>query len=132
MAFNDFFLYFGMVVIGLLLEDLARRLHFIITKTHYKEHHFTFGKYFFLLLFPLVAVFITTLRLGTTALSAFLICAAVGTFLEWLVGFSYYQVVGERLWTYHRYAIKKYTSFLSIPIWGLAGVFIWLLSRAIS
>src|SRR3989344_4498855 len=123
MAFNDFFLYFGMVVIGLLLEDLARRLHFIITKTHYKEHHFTFGKNFFFFFFFLLSCFF---------LSAFLICAAVGTFLEWLVGFSYYQVVGERLWTYHRYAIKKYTSFLSIPIWGLAGVFIWLLSRAIS
>jgi len=59
----------------------------------------------------------------------FLIFAGVGTALEWLVGFSFHMVMGQRLWTYYKYNINTYTSLLSIPLWGIAGVFFYLLVK---
>lgn len=66
---------------------------------------------------------------GLSVLQVYLVFALVGTFLEWIIGFMYRQIVGEKLWSYHRYAIAEYTSFLSIPIWGLAGVLFWVLAQ---
>lgn len=128
---NEFLLFVCMVLGGLLLELLARRMHYSLTKIHYKEHHFTWGKYLFFFSFPLVSLLILWSRAGWSFLQVFIIFALVGTFLEWIIGFSYYQIVGVRLWSYHKYAITKYTSFLSIPLWGLAGVIFWLLAKAL-
>lgn len=121
-------LYLLMVIAGLSLETIAVRAHYYLTKTHYKEHHFTFGKYILVLIMPLMASFYVIGKVPHL-LNVFIVFAFVGPFLEWLLGFSYYKIVGQRLWTYHRYSITHYTSFLTIPFWGLAGVLFWLLSQ---
>jgi hypothetical protein len=118
-----------MVIGGVFLESLIMKLHFYITKKHYKEHHYAFGKYVFFLSFPLLALLVIFYLTGQTTINVFLIFSFFGTILEWCIGYAYYQVVGQRLWTYHRYSIGSFTSFLSIPVWGLGGVMFWLLAK---
>lgn len=120
--FRVFLIYAIIVVFGVFLETGLRSIHYAFTKTHYKEHHFTLGKYLFYLLFPIVGLFIIFNQLGLSVLQVFVTFSVVGTVLEWLVGFTYHHVVGVRLWTYHKYALTRYTSFLSIPLWGFFGV----------
>jgi len=68
-------------------------------------------------------------KFGYSPLFVFALFAFWGTLLEGLVGFSYHMIVGQRLWTYHRYGIYGYTSLLSVPIWGLLGILMWFLAR---
>src|SRR5688500_9492232 len=112
------FIYIALVGGGFVLEVLVTKLHYRIFKKHYKVHHFTFGKYLFLLLAPFAGMMYAIKNGGSSLWLIFLIFAIVCTVLEWFLGWAYYQIEGQRLWTYHRYAIGKYTSFLSIPIWG--------------
>lgn len=52
--------------------------------------------------------------------------------LEWLVGFSYRVIMGENMWTYHRLELYGFTSFLSLPLWGLIGVVFLLLTQILA
>ncbi len=128
-AVNKFLLFFMLVAGGVLLEVIVHKLHCFLTKQHYKENHFTFRKYIFLLLFPFIATFTIAYLEGWAPLVVFVVFSFIGTLLEGLVGFSYHKVVGQRLWTYHKYSLTGYTSLLSIPLWGMAGVLFWLLAR---
>lgn len=124
---NPFVIFAVMIVVGVGLEWGLKTLHYRMTKTHYKEHHFTLGKYLFLLLFPLLGVFTSVNLVGLGVGAVFLKSAILGTVMEGLVGFSYHKVIGQKLWTYHKYSFGGYTSWLSVPVWGLAGVFFWLM-----
>src|SRR3989344_5279347 len=115
-ALNNLFIFLLIFVGGVFLEISASKLHHFITKTHYKEHHFTFGKYLFLLLFPTIASLLILNREGWSLIRVFIAFAVLGTALEWFVDFGYHKIIGQRLWTYHRYSIGKYTSFLSMPL----------------
>ncbi len=129
-ALTKFLFFFAIVIIGVLFEVVVRRFHYYLTKQHYKENHFTLGKYLFLLLFPLIATaIIFYIENELTVFKVFLTFGVVGMFSEWLVGMSYHKVVGQRLWTYHKYAIAEYTSWLSLPLWGLCGITFYLLAQ---
>lgn len=125
----NFYIFLGLIVGGLLVEVLFSQFHYLFTKKHYKKYHYSFSRYLFLLLFPLLATFFIFSQAGLKLLHVFLVFALAGTILEWLVGFSFHMVVGNRLWTYSRYSINKYTSLLSIPLWGLLGILFWLLAQ---
>lgn len=127
--FTIFVNFLLILVIGVLIEVAVSQLHFYMTNKHIKRYHFSYSRYFFLLLFPMVAAFVTFGQTGITLVKVFLAFALVGTFLEWLIGFSYHMVVGQRLWTYHRLGLNGYTSILSIPLWGLAGALFYLLGK---
>lgn len=124
-------IFFLLVVGGVLLEIILSQAHYYLTKKQYKKYHYTFGRYLFLLFFPILATIYMVGNGGTTLISVFLVFAIVGTLLEWLVGFSYHMVVGQRLWKYYRYSISTYTSLLLIPFWGLAGVLFYLIVKAL-
>jgi uncharacterized membrane protein len=126
---DNLYIYFFLILSGVILEEIAQKLYFRITKKKFKEHHFSLSRYVYLLLFPILAVFVITQSAGTHLFNIFIIFSLVGTLLEWLIGFFYHQIVGQRLWTYHRYSINGYTSLLSLPLWGLAGVLFWLLAK---
>lgn len=128
-VFNEFLLFLFLVVGGVVLEAIVEKLYFSITKKKFKEHHFSFSRYFYLLLFPILATIVIIQRNTSTLFTVFLTFSLIGTFLEWLIGFFYHKIVGQRLWTYHRYSWSGYTSWLSMPLWGLAGVLFWLLAR---
>jgi Putative ABC-transporter type IV len=124
---TDLLIFLVVFVGGVFLEIAVVRLHHAHIKTHHKEHHFSFAKYLLLILFPLIACGIILVKEGGDLVSIFIAFSVLGTALEWFVAFGYHQIMGQRLWTYHRYSITKYTSFLSIPFWGTAGILAWLI-----
>jgi uncharacterized membrane protein len=124
---TNLLIFLAVFVGGILLEIAAVRLHFALTKTHFKEHQFSLRKYLLLILLPLVACAIILNKEGWDLLSIFIAFSVLGTALEWFVAFGYHKIMGERLWTYHRYSITEYTSLLSIPFWGIAGILAWLI-----
>ncbi len=128
--FNESLLFFVFVAFGVFLEDIGNKLYKKIAKRPQRTIHFSIGRYLFLLLVPLLSVLFMTFIHGLSIIQAYILFAIVGTLLEWLVGFSYHQIVGQKLWTYHRYSLTGYTSFLATPIWGLAGVLFLLLIRS--
>ena len=124
-------LYISVVFLGIFLEILYDKIHFIFTKQHYKVHHFTLSKYIYLIFFPTLGAILIGAIYNKTVMAVFFIFAFLGTFLEFFVGWTYYQIEGQRLWTYNKYDIYKYTSFLSVPLWGFAGVVFWLAAKAL-
>lgn len=80
---------------------------------------------------PLVALFVLVFFKGISILEVFLLFAFCGPILEWLIGYAYHAFIGQNLWTYHRYAITGYTSFLTLPFWGIGGVLFYMLAQVI-
>ena len=68
---------------------------------------------------------------GPRVILFFLYSSVLGFILEYGVGFAYHKTLNRRLWTYSRLSINGYTSWLTLPIWGVAGVIFWLLSRSL-
>ena len=118
----------GIVVFGLVAESAFMTAYFRRTGHHYKEHHFLLSRYVMVLVTPLAAILVVASSAGWVLLNIVVVFAFMGTFLEWLIGWAYHHIVGQRLWTYHRYSIGGYTSLLSVPLWGLCGGLFWLLA----
>jgi hypothetical protein len=125
---TDFLLFIALVAGGVLLEVVLFKLFLSFVRSRLSAD-FILLKYCYLLSIPLLAVLVIMQRTGTVVLYVFFITSLVGTLFEFLAGFAYKRVTGERLWTYHRYTVSEYTSMLSLPMWGLAGVLLWLLAR---
>lgn len=125
------YLYFVILLAGWLLEVSFLRLYFYLTRNHIKTHHFSLSKYVVVLIPPILSTFLVVFLADKSVLLVLLIFAFVGTFFEWLVGYVYYSIVGSRLWTYHKFSIGPYTSFLSIPLWALAGGLFYVLAKTL-
>lgn len=124
-------IFLALIIGGLIIESVFAQFHYLVYNRHFKEYHFKFSRYLFYLLFPTLAIIFSFIYTSSTVIYIFLIFSLVGTALEWLAGFAYHMVVGQRLWTYHRFSIGGYTSFLSLPLWGLGGILFWLLQKLI-
>jgi len=122
-------LYLCLVIGSLLLEGALSKLYYLLTKHPHKTYHFSWGRYMYLLLLPLLATVYMAYQVNQSLIYVYFIFTFVGTALEWCIGYSYHQIVGQRLWTYHRYSINGYTSILAMPIWGMGGVLFWLLTQ---
>lgn len=123
---NRFLTFFALVVAGFILEVATSKLYYKLTNKPYRSYHYSFGKYLYFLLFPVVTILYFTAGSNENLLAIFVSFALLGTLAEWIIGFFYHKIVGQRLWTYHRYSIGGYTSFLSLPMWGLAGLIFYL------
>ncbi len=121
----------GLIIGGFVIESFMSQVHYFLFRKHIKEYHYRLGRYLFYLMFPLMAIIFSYFFAGTKVVFIFFAFSLLGTFLEWLAGFSYHMVVGQRLWTYHRYSFGGYTSLFSAPLWGLAGVLSWFLGKLI-
>ena len=124
----DFLLFIALVAGGVLFELILFKLFVVVVQPRSSTQSILL-KYCYLLSLPLLAVLVVMQRTGIVVLYVFVITSLVGTLFEWLAGFSYKHITGEHLWTYHRYTVSQYTSMLSVPMWGLAGVLLWLLAR---
>lgn len=131
MPFTYFFIYYLIItIVGVGIEIIFSNLYYRFTGSTYKKNHFYFGRYIFLISLPALAFLVITNQLGYSPLVVFTVFAVLGTVFEGLVGFAYHKIVGQRLWTYHRYSINGYTSLLGSPIWGLLGILTWLLAKS--
>ena len=95
-----------------------------------KTKRFLWREYIALLAAPLLGIIGLTLFMGIPPLLVFFTGLVVGPLLEWFVGWLYHRVLGIRLWIYERYPLPgRYTSYLTIPMWGFGIVFLWLIVR---
>ncbi len=122
--------FISLLATGVLLEDVLVKFYILLTNKSLRNVHFSLGRYAFLMLSPLLTILLFSIKQNINLTTIFISFSLAGTTLEWLVGYSYHQIVGQRLWTYHRYSLKGYTSLLSIPLWGLGGVLFWLMAKA--
>jgi hypothetical protein len=93
-----------------------------------KTKRFRWREYAALLAAPLFCVSLLVYQQGIKVFYLFVASAAVGLLLEYSIGLSYHKTLNRRLWTYNRYSLGGYTSWLVVPMWGVAGVVFWLLS----
>lgn len=117
-----------LIVFGFVAESLYFQNRILAKNKKLKTYHFNTGRYIYYLITPVTAL--TFAFIATTSIKllyVFFVFSLLGTFLEWLAGFAYHMIVGQKLWTYHRYSIGGYTSLLSMPLWGIGGVLFWLL-----
>ncbi|MBI2514748.1 hypothetical protein HYV91_00960 [Candidatus Wolfebacteria bacterium] len=89
------------------------------------------NEYLALIIIPILAVLTLSYLFNERILALFLISAFVGTLLEYLIGLAYHKTLNQRLFTYNRLSMGGYTSLLSIPIWGVAGVMFWFISKMV-
>jgi hypothetical protein len=125
-----FFLIAAVIILLLVLEAAGTKAYFRKTGRRYKEHHFQFSRYAIFILVPILTTIIFVYQEGWTFAKVAITFALASMFFEWFFGWAYHHIVGQRLWTYHRYAIQGYTSLLTLPIWAVAGGVFWFLAKA--
>ncbi len=80
---------------------------------------------------PLLGCLVLAAYYGMGMVYLFVASSVVGFILEYGTGLMYHKTLNRRLWTYGKYSIGGYTSLLTFPMWGVAGVVFWLLSRSV-
>src|SRR5262245_45181933 len=104
MIARGFIIFLTLAIGGGLIESFLARLYYSKLKK-YKKYHFAFSRYIYLLLMPMLGALVSFFMEGSSILRVFVIFALCGPIFEWLTGHAYYAMVGQKLWTYHRYAI---------------------------
>ncbi len=126
------FLYLCMIVISLSLDVLVEKVFLRYSKKKYKKHHIPLSRYVMAFILPLIVILLLAFHVDFSYLSIFILVAILGTLLELFAGWWSHAILGKKLWTYHQYKITTYTSFLSVPMWGVCGVLISLLYNVIN
>jgi uncharacterized membrane protein len=96
-----------------------------------KTKRFRWSEYMAILIWPVLFVVAFAYFFNVRIFILFLISSFVGFVLEYVVGLTYHKTLNRRLWNYGRLSIGGYTSLLSIPIWGVAGVIFWFLGKMV-
>jgi hypothetical protein len=96
-----------------------------------KTKRFELKEYVALLIVPTLTIIWLTFDYGIVIIYIYLLSAVAGFILEWSLGWAYHHALGARLWMYERLSLSGYTSWLAIPFWGIAGIFFFLLVKAV-
>ncbi len=96
-----------------------------------KTKKFRWREYIALLAAPLLCVAYLIYSYDIKVLYLFVASMVVGLLLEYGMGLFYHKTLNRRLWTYGRYSIQGYTSWLAAPMWGVGGVIFWILSNKV-
>jgi uncharacterized membrane protein len=97
----------------------------------YKTKKFRWREYIAIIILPVASVFSLALLYGDKIISLYVLSCAIGFFLEYVIGLTYEKTLNKKLWVYKRLSVRGYTSLLSVPIWGVAGVVFWFLSKMV-
>lgn len=92
---------------------------------------FRWSEYIAMIITPILFIVFLIIYYDFAILKMFIASSIIGFVGEGIAGFVYDKVLNRRLWTYNRLSIKGYTSFLSIPLWGIAGVIFWFISKLV-
>lgn len=125
----NFYFFLAIIIGGVIFERALQILYFRLQNRKQYNEKFSAKRYLYYLSLPFISVIFMSVKEGEKILEIFLAFAILGPIIEYLIGYFYHQIVGSRLWTYHSFAISGYTSWLSLPIWGLAGVLFWFLAQ---
>lgn len=96
-----------------------------------KTTNFRWSEYIAIIIAPIAFIIFLTFYYDFAILKMFIASAVIGFLAEGFIGFVYDKILNKRLWTYNRFSIKGYTSFLSIPLWGVGGVVFWFISKLV-
>lgn len=96
-----------------------------------RTKRFRWSEYFAIISLPIISIIIFAYFINFKIIFFFLLGSFFGFLLEYLVGLVYYKTLNKKLWTYEKFSFKGYTSLLSIPLWGIAGMSFWLLSKVL-
>jgi len=96
-----------------------------------KTKYFLWREYLAILIFPLIGVLAFALLIDIKVLILFIVSSFVGFILEYILGLTYYKTLNKRLWKYDRLNLSGYTSWLSLPFWGIAGVTFWFFAKVV-
>ena len=98
----------------------------------HKIKRFRWSEYIILLVVPVIGCLGLSYVYGIKIIYLFALSAIVGFTLEYSLGFAYHKTLNKHLWYYNRLSVGDgYTSLLTFPMWGVAGVVFWLLSQGI-
>jgi len=92
---------------------------------------FRWSEYFAIISLPIIFIIIFAYFINVKIIILFFISSLFGFLLEYIIGLTYHKALNKKLWTYDRLSFKGYNSFLSVPLWGIAGVSFWLLSKVL-
>ena len=96
-----------------------------------KTKRFKWSEYIAILIAPMLSILLFAYFINARIIILFLISSFAGSILEYGVGLTYEKTLNKKLWIYQQFSIDGYTSLLSIPIWGIAGVIFWFLGELI-
>jgi hypothetical protein len=93
-----------------------------------KTTRFSWIEYVLLWILPAVFVIAFSYLQDKRLLLLYVVGGCAGFVMEYIIGLAYHKTLGRRLWYYQRYALSGgYTSWLTLPIWGIAGALFWFL-----
>ncbi len=96
-----------------------------------KTKKFRWSEYIAILFIPVIGSLSLSYFYGKEVVYLFFISSIIGFILEYMIGLAYHKTLNKRLWTYDRLSVHGYTSLLTFPMWGVAGIVFWLISRSI-
>jgi len=97
-----------------------------------KTNGFRWNEYLAIIICPLLFILWLAVYVNPRIIILFISSAFIGLVLEYILGITYHKVENQKLWHYNdRFSINGYTSYLTLPIWGVAGVMGWFLSKII-
>jgi hypothetical protein len=98
----------------------------------HKVKRFRWTEYVVLLIVPVIGCLGLSYIYGIKIIYLFVLSAVIGFILEYSLGFAYHKTLNKHLWYYSRLGVGDgYTSLLTFPMWGVAGIVFWLLSQSI-
>ena len=92
---------------------------------------FRWSEYIAIIICPLISIAILIFTVDLMIFNLFIISMILGTSFEYLFGLVYEKTLNRKLWKYEKFSIHGYTSLLSIPVWGIAGVVFWFIGKSI-
>lgn len=97
----------------------------------HRTKNFKWPEYLAIVIWPIIFVLGLIYYFGLRILILFVLSSFAGFFMEYIIGLTYHKTLNKRLWEYRRLSVSGYTSLLSIPLWGVAGVLFWFLSKMV-
>lgn len=96
-----------------------------------KTKQFHWNEYIAIIILPVILIFALSYFVDARITVLFFVSCFLGFVFEYLTGLVYHKALNKKLWEYSRFNVKGYTSFLTIPLWGIAGVAFWFLSKMV-
>lgn|SRR3989338_1874196 len=97
-----------------------------------KTRKFLWREYLAIIILPLLCVIYLSIFVDIRILNLFLLSGFVGFLLEYVIGLTFHKTLNRRLWEYKFYSINGYTSLLTVPVWGMAGIVFWLIGKMLN
>ncbi len=121
----------NLIVWGIIFMSITLAGFYLAYVYGRKTKKFKWSEYVSIIIWPLLCIILMTIFIDIRALVMFIVSCGVGFILEYILGLTYHKVLNKKLWEYKRLSVYGYTSLLTIPVWGVAGVVFWFLGKMI-